>query len=189
MNTMHRSFAFALFTVTAATAAACSSPAEDTSTGDVGDTQDAITGAACDRTALLAHASGARKTAIERGLEWYDARIPYSQSRNHAGYRTDCSGFVSMCWETGQSYTTASFAAGDGVSHLGSYSDLLPGDALLYRTSGEGHVMLFAGWSDSSHANACVIEERSTALGMQFHTRPVSSLHSMGYKPIRSDEF
>lgn len=187
MNHTSRSFAFSLF---ALVAAACSAPAgDDTSTGDVGDTQDAITGAACDRSAILAHASGARKTAIERGLAWYDARVPYNQSRSHEGYRTDCSGFVSMCWETGTSYTTASFAAGTAVQHLASYSDLLPGDALLYRTSGEGHVMLFAGWADSGHSNACVIEERSTALGMQFHTRAVSSLHSIGYKPIRSDEF
>ena len=34
------------------------------------------------------------------------ANVPYSQTRYYAGYRTDCSGFVSMCWALPSSYNT-----------------------------------------------------------------------------------
>ncbi len=40
----------------------------------------------------------ARSTAVNRGLAWVSAHVPYSQSGTHDGYRTDCSGFASMCW-------------------------------------------------------------------------------------------
>lgn len=40
----------------------------------------------------------ARTTIISRGQDWVDKHVPYSQSGTHDGYRTDCSGFVSMCW-------------------------------------------------------------------------------------------
>src|SRR5262245_56574165 len=64
------------------------------------------------RTQILAATSGGRRRAIERGFVWLDANVPYSQSKSRGGYRTDCSGFVSMCWELGQSYTTADFSTG-----------------------------------------------------------------------------
>lgn len=40
----------------------------------------------------------ARTTIISRGQDWVDKHVPYSQTGSHDGYRTDCSGFVSMCW-------------------------------------------------------------------------------------------
>lgn len=40
----------------------------------------------------------ARSTMIARGQSWVDKHVPYNQQGSYDGYRTDCSGFVSMCW-------------------------------------------------------------------------------------------
>lgn len=38
----------------------------------------------------------ARSTIIARGQDWVNKNIPYDKT--YDGYRTDCSGFVSMAW-------------------------------------------------------------------------------------------
>lgn len=168
-----------------ATISACSAPpVED---GDPGDTSaDAVTvgaGTACNRAKVLASVTGARKTVLQRGFKWLDDDVPYSQSRTHEGYRTDCSGFVSMCWDTGTSFTTAIYSSGGGgTTRLGSFDELLPGDAIVRN----GHIMLFAGWQDNNHTAVCALEQASTASDMQFRPRTLSSLRGQGYKPIRS---
>jgi hypothetical protein len=172
--------------------AACSAAESD---GDVGDdlkeSSSAIS-ASCNhsRSAILASVSGGRKTAIQRGFTWLDAKVPYSQSAYHGGYRTDCSGFVSMCWTLGTSYTTADFSTGGGQSEkLAGYDDLVPGDALVRRQNGEGHVVLFLGWNDAAHSGACVLEQASTASDMQFRVRTTASLKGSAFKAIRADKF
>lgn len=137
------------------------------------------------RDEILSSTTPARRRVIGRGFDWLDAKVPYSQSRTYDEYRTDCSGFVSMCWELGQSYTTASFRSGGGDAHpLGSYESLLPGDALV----GSGHMVLFVGWADPSRSIACVLEQSSTANDMQFRARATSSFRSEGYRAIRADK-
>jgi hypothetical protein len=175
--------------------AACAAESADDGNGDVGDslafTSAADTGGCSQsRDQILAAAKTAgRKQAITRGLSWFDQKVPYSQSKSFQGYRTDCSGFVSMCWELGSSLTTADLISNNSSSSLlGSYDDLLPGDALVRRVGGEGHVMLFLGWNDAKKGTACVVEQRSTKLGMQFHTRTSSELKSDSYKPIRASK-
>lgn len=173
----------------------CIADADDE--GDVGDdevtaeTEEALsTACSISRAKILASVSGGRKTAITRGFSWFDRNVPYSQSRYFEGYRTDCSGFVSMAWQLGTSYTTASFVSGGGESFLlGSYGALRPGDALVRRRNGAGHIVMFLGWNDAAKTSACVIEQSSTALDMEFGTRYVSSLRSSGYKAIRADRF
>jgi hypothetical protein len=159
-------------------------------TGETRETSEALS-ASCSlsRAKILDSASGGRRAAIERGFGWYDARVPYSQSRSHGGYRTDCSGFVSMCWQLGTSYTTASFKAGVASSSLGSYDSLEPADALVFRSGSHGHIVLFLGWNDAAHSSACVLEEASTASDMQFRARSAASLRASGFRPIRSDKF
>lgn len=171
---------------------ACAAESADDS-GDVGDSQ-AFTSSAdtasckLSRDQILTAAKTAgRKKAITRGLAWFDKKVPYSQSKSFEGYRTDCSGFVSMCWELDSSLTTANLISNNSSSNLlGSYDELLPGDALVRRVGGEGHTMLFLGWNDTKKASACVVEQRSTKLGMQFHVRTSSELKSDSYKPIRA---
>lgn len=170
--------------------------AETDGEGDQGDdeitaeTEEALsTRCSIGRSQILASVSGGRKTAIDRAFSWYDDDVPYSQSRYHDGYRTDCSGFVSMAWDLGTSYTTASFVVGGGESFLlGGYDALRPGDALVRRKNGAGHIVLFLGWNNAAKTSACVIEQNSTALDMEFGTRTTSSLRASGYKAIRADK-
>src|SRR4051812_31873356 len=151
--------------------------------GDTGETEAAISTSSCklSRQSILAKATGGRHTAIERGFGWLDSQVPYSQSAYHAGYRTDCSGFISTCWQLGTSYTTADFISGGGKSGpIGSYNNLVPGDALVHRLGGSGHIVLFLGWNDSAHSAACVLEQASTASDMQFRARTTESLQAGG---------
>jgi hypothetical protein len=74
-----------------------------------------------------------------------------------------------------------------GHSRGGSYSSLLPGDALVRRSGGSGHIVLFLGWNDAAHSAACVLEEASTASDMQFRARTKSSLTASGFKAVRAD--
>jgi hypothetical protein len=188
----HLRAALVLPLLTAFALSACASEIDPADVnGDTGETSSAISTSSCklSRSTILASATGGRRTAIERGFGWLDAQVPYSQSAYKAGYRTDCSGFVSMCWQLGTSYTTADFSSGGGKSGpIGSYSKLLPGDALVHRSNGSGHIVLFLGWNDSSHSAACVLEQASTASDMQFRARSASSLTAGGYKAIRADK-
>lgn len=173
---------------------ACASEIDPVDEGDTGETEAAISTSSCrlSRSSILASASGGRRAAIQRGFSWYDASVPYSQSKYRSDangrYRTDCSGFVSMCWQVGTSYTTADFVSGGGRSGpIGAFSKLLPGDALVRRSGGAGHIVLFLGWNDSARGAACVLEQASTADDMEFRARTTSSLQGSGYKAIRAD--
>jgi hypothetical protein len=173
----------------------CASEAEDGDLGtdeNVAETEDRLSTPSCrlSRASILGSVGGGRRRALERAFSWYDAKVPYHQGASYQGYRTDCSGYVSMCWELGPSYTTANFYAGGGESFpLGSYSDLAPGDALVRRSNGAGHMVLFLGWDDPGRSRACVLEQNGTADDMEWGTRSVSSLRSGGYKAIRADRF
>ena len=140
-------------------------------------------GCAITRDQILASASADRRQAVERGFGWLDEKVPYSQAASHDGYRTDCSGFVSMCWDLGHSSNTSSLYSGDGNTRLDSYDDLVVADALVK----QGHVVLFLAWNDDAHEGACVLEQASTASDMQFRVRTTASLRSAGYKAIRAD--
>jgi uncharacterized protein (TIGR03382 family) len=144
----------------------------------------------CSREKILEDAEATRRTAIERGFRWLDAKVPYSKTGSRDGYRTDCSGFVSMCWELGASPSTATFYPGSSYNaRLGSFDDLLPGDGLVRRSDGAGHVVLFLGWTNSAKTAACVLEQASTKNDMQFGARTVESLNSRGYRAIRPTKY
>jgi MYXO-CTERM domain-containing protein len=141
---------------------------------------------AISREQILGSVSAARRAAITRGFKWLDDNVPYSQSAQHEGYRTDCSGFVSMCWEAGSpGETTASFPGSGKVTMLSSYDELVPGDAL---DAPGHHVVLFLGWNDAAKSGICVLEQASTASDMQFRVRSTSSLKGE-YKPMRAKKF
>ena len=171
-------------------ASACSAAAdEDADVGDTSESAEALTsGCATTRAKILASASGKRLTAIQRGFTWLDARVPYSQSAYHGGYRTDCSGFVSMSWQLGTSYTTVNFNDGSAGVRNVAYNDLVPADALVRRSGGAGHIVMFLAWDDAAKTKACVIEQASTASDMQFRMRTVASLKQSGFKAIRSNK-
>lgn len=64
----------------------------------------------------------ARSTIVARGQDWVNKHVPYSQSKTYDGYRTDCSGFVSMAWMLSKPGLTTSTLK--GVSHSINKADL-----------------------------------------------------------------
>ncbi|KAL0244174.1 hypothetical protein GEMRC1_008259 [Eukaryota sp. GEM-RC1] len=119
-----------------------------------------------------------RKTMLARGKSWVDKKIPYSQKKTYQGYRTDCSGFVSMCWgEKKPGYTTRTI---NQVSHTISKGSLQAGDALLNAGS---HVVLFVKWANSAKTKYVSYEE-SGSKGSVARVTPYP-YWSGSYHPIR----
>jgi hypothetical protein len=159
--------------------------------GSIGESaNELIQGCKISRAQIYAGVNSERDRAIKRGFSWYDRNVPYSQTRSFEGYRTDCSGFISMAWELGRSFSTADFIAGGGESGpLSSYNSLVGGDALVRRANGKGHIVMFLGWNDAAKTSACVVEQASTATDMEFGTRTTASMKAAGYRAIRGDKF
>lgn len=128
---------------------------------------------ACTASAIRAGTPAARRPIIERALNWVSNGVQYSQTPQSrwGGYRTDCSGLVSMAWGLPPpGNTTHSFAGGpwdNGRSQRIQWSELEPGDAL---NNPQHHIMLFAGWLDENHTRFCTIEEYNWG-------RPASIIH------------
>ncbi|UQX02609.1 FG-GAP-like repeat-containing protein [Streptomyces sp. RerS4] len=90
-----------------------------------------------------------RSQVIARAKSWVGIGLDYNWGGRHGGYRTDCSGFVSMAWDLDASLTTDSFEPRGEVHSIGK-ADLKAGDALLDNDSGAGgHVVLFEKWANS----------------------------------------
>jgi cell wall-associated NlpC family hydrolase len=92
--------------------------------------------------------SRVRRQMIARAEHWVGQRIPYNQGAWHEGYRTDCSGFVSMCWGLRDSLVTSTMPQ---IAHRIAKEDLRPGDVLLNTDVATGHVILFDRWADYAH--------------------------------------
>lgn len=89
-----------------------------------------------------------RALVMMRARNWFKRSPNYSQTRWYNGYRTDCSGFVSMAWGLGQSYVTWTLPAVAWKIHK---SDLTAGDIMLDYTGPSKHVVLFDHWANSRH--------------------------------------
>lgn len=119
-----------------------------------------------------------RDQVLARAQTRIDAPVPYSQSKYYAGYRTDCSGYVSMCWATGTSWNTRSFYR---VTKRITLSQLAPGDALLKPGY---HIRLFYGWVDDAHTQYVAYESSNGKIaGTRIHS--ISEDLAYGYYPAR----
>ncbi|MFI0200243.1 hypothetical protein [Streptomyces sp. NPDC016734] len=101
-----------------------------------------------------------RSSVIARAKTWVDAQVPYSQSSYRDGYRTDCSGLVSMAWNIGTNAWTGNL---DTYADRITKGELRKGDMLLFHNSANpvsgSHVVLFESWTDSSMTSYIGIEE------------------------------
>lgn len=95
-----------------------------------------------------------RSEILSRADGWVRQGVVYSQTSSHAGYRRDCSGFVSMAWKLPTSYTTRNIS---GSARRVPLSALRPGDAILQ----PGHIQIFAGWANRRAGRFIAIEESS----------------------------
>lgn len=104
---------------------------------------------AADSSGSLGTLSRARRDILARAERWVDERVPYNQGVWHEGYRTDCSGYISMCWGLGSSLVTSTMPQ---VAHPVAKEELRPGDVLLNTDVTTGHVILFDRWADYAHS-------------------------------------
>lgn len=95
------------------------------------------------------------KATIERARTWTDEGVPYSQTASKDGYRTDCSGFVSMAWDLPENLTTWRIPL---VAHEITKDELRPGDVLLDWTSEDKHVVIFERWASLDRSSYWALE-------------------------------
>ena len=134
----------------------------------------------------------ARPDVLARAERWIARKVPYSQQRYarldgtlvatstanpfRYGYRTDCSGFVSMCLglrtTTGapRSMTTANL---DAALVPIAKDELIPGDVILRpndlvldgKPVAYGHALIFAGWLDDDRTRYVGYHESGSGKG------------------------
>ena len=138
------------------------------------------------------HQSITSNTIIARAKTWLNPPVPYSEYNTHNGYRTDCSGYVSMAWELSTPGLTT-YTLGT-VSHQISPNDLQPGDVLLNADGGGNpnlaHVVIFNGWANPQHTYYWAYEQ--TPPHTVYHQLPYPYWPGddpQGYVPMRYNGF
>ncbi|MFD6229972.1 FG-GAP-like repeat-containing protein [Streptomyces sp. NPDC060232] len=180
--------AVAAGTVVAVDSAAMAAPAavtaESPANPDYGSPGQGPEGAVDGDTRATAFAATAptkltRSGAIARAKSWVGIGLDYDSGGRRGGYRTDCSGFVSMAWDLDFQPATNTFAS-RGVTESITKSELKAGDALLDDDAGSsGHIVLFERWANS---------ERTKYWGFDFtpsgvHHRVYDYPYYPGYGP------
>lgn len=132
----------------------------------------------------VSHGKVSGATAVARAKVWTDKHLPYSMYHTYGGYRTDCSGLVSMAWGLPKPGATTNTMP--KLGHYISKSSLKRGDAVLNSNAGAiGHVVLFDKWANSSHTTYWVYEESGTG-GAQHHVIPYPYYPGHGtFRPFR----
>jgi hypothetical protein len=122
-----------------------------------------------------------RRQILARAEHWVAQRVPYNQGAWHEGYRTDCAGYVSMCWGLRDSLVTSTMPQ---ISHRIAKEDLRAGDVLLNTDVATGHVVVFDRWADYAH-NSYVGYELCPQ-GTLHHVIPYPYYSGLGvYEPYR----
>ncbi|KAL0222186.1 hypothetical protein RCL1_002040 [Eukaryota sp. TZLM3-RCL] len=125
-----------------------------------------------------------RQSMLSRARRWIDLGITYSQQRQYEGWRTDCSGFVSMAHggipKPGD--TTSTFISRGHAKWINK-SELAPGDLLL---SPGKHVLMFVAWADSGKTKYSAYEMTPPKAISRVTPYPYWPNSSSGpYKPAR----
>jgi putative cell wall-binding protein len=149
-----------------------------------------------------------RDLVIERGRVWVDAKVPYSQSRyatvdgkliaqedtqaSSKGYRTDCSGFASLCYDlrrldgTPLSLDTASLPL---RMDMITKDALLPGDLILRPKNPaagiSGHAVVFVRWTDATRTKYVGMHQSSSAKGAVEAVITYPFFNDKGFEPYR----
>ncbi|WP_285749594.1 FG-GAP-like repeat-containing protein [Lentzea sp. NBRC 105346] len=131
-----------------------------------------------------------RTEVIARAKTWVDARVPYSQGAVYNGYRTDCSGFVSMAWRLSASMNTETLP---NVSHPIAKGELRAGDIMGNVGPGTlgdaGHVAIFERWVDGSQTSYWAYEQAGpNGAPTSYHKVPYPYFNGDNrFKPYRYD--
>ncbi|MTE18897.1 hypothetical protein F0L17_07070 [Streptomyces sp. TRM43335] len=128
---------------------------------------------------------------LNRAATWLTAYnggpVPYSQTATWGGYRTDCSGYVSMAlglWKPGPN--TVGLATDRSLTTPIRVSDLRAGDLLIDAegTNTTRHVVIFEKWANSSRTAYWAYEQRGT-YGTTHRTLGYGLTAGSEYKPYR----
>ncbi|QPP06602.1 C40 family peptidase [Streptomyces bathyalis] len=115
-----------------------------------------------------AEATISRDTVIKRAKTWLTAvnghQVPYSQSKTFQGYRTDCSGYVSMALKYGKPGTNTVGLASSQFTNKIKMSQLKKGDLIIDAngSSTTRHVVIFEKWTSSAHKSYRAYEQRGS---------------------------
>jgi hypothetical protein len=125
-----------------------------------------------------------RADIIARAKVWVANKVPYNQGATYQGYREDCSGYVSMCWDSSQpGHVTSTIPQ---IAKPISKGELQPGDCLLYAAE---HVVLFGGWTDSSQSEYQAYEETKPGEGTVTRPTPYPYWYSQSdFLPYRYND-
>jgi cell wall-associated NlpC family hydrolase len=125
-----------------------------------------------------------RSTIVARAQVWLHPPVPYSQNHFKDGYRTDCSGYVSMSWETHGNYWTGNLHT---IATAIAYQDLQPGDMLLHHNTANpvngSHVVLFERWVKEANGDFWIYEQTPSAT--KHHLWSQTGYSRQLYKPFR----
>lgn len=114
---------------------------------------------------VSAAATITRSQVIARAKTWHPhtaQRVPYSQSRTHGGYRTDCSGYASMALALAKPGLNTVGLAKSSVSTRIAMSQLKTGDLVIDATGTNTtrHVVIFEKWANAKHTAYWEYEQR-----------------------------
>ena len=116
-----------------------------------------------------------------RGENWVSKKVPYSQTKTYSGNRTDCSGFVSMCWGLSKPGATTQTLPNHSKKII--KNELQLGDTLLCPGT---HVALFVKWTDSNKTSYISMEDANSRIGTVKRTVPYPFFDNIKcYYPIR----
>lgn len=126
---------------------------------------------------------------------WAEGSVPYSMSGYHSpdGYRTDCSGYTSMCWNSGTPGGSTVTLVSDGLIYEVRENDLIAGDAVGHcgpNTGGAyGHIQLWEGWDPAGDGH-WVWEQAGGTWGPQrnFYAGPPSWYGYRGWRYVNIQE-
>ena len=142
--------------------------------------------------------------------------VPYSQSKwalengtpvaasvtdpSTVGYRTDCSGFASLCWNLrdskGRPYSesTATFGANGSKKYFQiTKAQLIPGDMILASAvwgAPGPHAIIFDGWVDAAQTQFWAMEQTSSSShnGTILHARSWADAVARKFRAYRYSE-
>ncbi|SNR28160.1 hypothetical protein [Actinomadura mexicana] len=109
--------------------------------------------------------SDERSEVITRARMWHphsDERVPYSQTSTHNGYRTDCSGYVSMALGLPEPGTNTVGLTSSRYTERIGMSELKKGDLVMdaLGSNTTRHVVIFEKWADKEHSSYWAYEQR-----------------------------
>jgi putative cell wall-binding protein len=118
--------------------------------------------------AVPAYGAMSRTLVMDRATRWVDAIVPYSQTgwadveaviaaSPALGWRRDCSGFASMCWNLPVPGATTSTLP--GYAERIEKEALQPGDLILRAGV---HAIIFGGWVDDTRSEYWAYEMSSS---------------------------